>query len=50
MRVLVVTNDYPPRPGGVQQYLGNLVAHSSAEILPQAGIPIMSRSVVFLQA
>ncbi len=33
MRVLVVTNDYPPRPGGIQQYLGNLVAHSSAEIL-----------------
>ncbi len=25
MRLLVVTNDYPPRPGGIQQYLGNLV-------------------------
>ncbi len=26
MRLLVVTNDYPPRPGGIQQYLGSLVA------------------------
>lgn len=26
MRVLLVTNDYPPKPGGIQQYLGNLVA------------------------
>ncbi len=25
MRLLVVTNDYPPKPGGIQQYLGNLV-------------------------
>ncbi len=25
MRVLLVTNDYPPKPGGIQQYLGNLV-------------------------
>jgi phosphatidylinositol alpha-1,6-mannosyltransferase len=25
MRLLLVTNDYPPRPGGIQQYLGNLV-------------------------
>ena len=31
MRVLLVTNDYPPRPGGIQQYLANLVAHSRAE-------------------
>ena len=30
MRVLLVTNDYPPRPGGIQQYLSNLVKHSSA--------------------
>ncbi len=29
MRVLLVTNDYPPDPGGIQQYLSNLVAHSS---------------------
>lgn len=26
MRLAVVTNDYPPKPGGIQQYLGNLVA------------------------
>lgn len=25
MRLLVVTNDYPPKPGGIQQYLGNLL-------------------------
>ncbi len=25
MRLLVVTNDYPPKPGGIQQYLANLV-------------------------
>ena len=25
MRLLVVTNDYPPRPGGIQQYLQGLV-------------------------
>ena len=30
MRVLLITNDYPPRPGGIQQYLSNLVGHSSA--------------------
>ncbi len=24
-RLAVITNDYPPRPGGIQQYLGNLV-------------------------
>ena len=26
MRLLLVTNDYPPKPGGIQQYLGNVVA------------------------
>jgi phosphatidylinositol alpha-1,6-mannosyltransferase len=26
-RVLVVTNDFPPRFGGVQQYVGNPVRH-----------------------
>jgi phosphatidylinositol alpha-1,6-mannosyltransferase len=26
VRVLLITNDYPPKPGGIQQYLGNLVA------------------------
>ena len=25
MRLLVVTNDYPPRPGGIQQYLANVI-------------------------
>jgi len=30
MRVLLITNDYPPRPGGIQQYLSNLVRNSSA--------------------
>lgn len=25
MRLLVVTNDYPPKPGGIQTYLGSLV-------------------------
>jgi phosphatidylinositol alpha-1,6-mannosyltransferase len=32
MRVLVVTNDYPPRPGGIQQWLGNLVDALDAEV------------------
>ena len=32
MRVLLVTNDYPPTAGGIQQYLSNLVAHSSASV------------------
>ena len=30
MRALLVTNDYPPKAGGIQQYLSNLVGHSSA--------------------
>lgn len=29
MRALLVTNDYPPKAGGIQQYLSNLVGHSS---------------------
>lgn len=33
MRLLLVTNDFPPRPGGIQQYLVNLVAHLPAEVL-----------------
>ena len=32
MRVLLVTNDYPPKVGGIQQYLSNLVAHSSVSM------------------
>ena len=25
MRLLLITNDYPPKPGGIQQYLGNII-------------------------
>ena len=32
MRVLLITNDYPPKPGGIQQYLGNLVAAFGGDI------------------
>ena len=32
MRVLLVTNDYPPKPGGIQQFLGNLVAVFPGEV------------------
>lgn len=32
MRVLLVTNDFPPRPGGIQQYLAGLVASLDAEV------------------
>lgn len=32
MRLLLVTNDYPPEPGGIQQYLGNLVASYPGEV------------------
>ncbi len=31
MRVLLVTNDYQPKPGGIQQYLGGLVRALPAE-------------------
>jgi phosphatidyl-myo-inositol dimannoside synthase len=30
-RTLVVTNDFPPRVGGVQQYVGNLARHLPAD-------------------
>jgi len=33
VRLLVVTNDYPPKPGGIQQYLGSLVAAYPDEVL-----------------
>ena len=33
MRLLLVTNDYPPRPGGIQMYLRNLVDAYPDEIL-----------------
>jgi phosphatidylinositol alpha-1,6-mannosyltransferase len=32
VRVLLITNDYPPKPGGIQQYLGNLVAAFGEEV------------------
>lgn len=32
MRLLLITNDYPPRPGGIQQYLGNLVDSLEGEV------------------
>jgi phosphatidylinositol alpha-1,6-mannosyltransferase len=32
MRILLITNDYPPKPGGIQQYLAGLVAALDAEI------------------
>jgi len=32
VRVLLITNDYPPKPGGIQQYLGNLVAAFAGEV------------------
>lgn len=32
MRVLMVTNDYPPDPGGIQQYLANLVQRHEGPI------------------
>jgi len=32
VRVLLITNDYPPKPGGIQQYLGNLVAAFEGEV------------------
>lgn len=42
MRLLIVTNDYPPKPGGIQMYLSNLVdaypdeVHVFAPADPQA--------------
>jgi phosphatidylinositol alpha-1,6-mannosyltransferase len=32
VRILLITNDYPPKPGGIQQYLGNLVASLPGEV------------------
>jgi len=29
-RVLLVTNDFPPRPGGIQSYLEQFVGHLAA--------------------
>lgn len=33
MRLVLITNDYPPKPGGIQQYLANLVGAIDAEVL-----------------
>jgi phosphatidylinositol alpha-1,6-mannosyltransferase len=32
VRLLLVTNDYPPRAGGIQQYLAQLVRHFPGEV------------------
>ncbi|NIA24952.1 MAG: glycosyltransferase [Gammaproteobacteria bacterium] len=32
MRVLVVTNDFPPSPGGIQRYVGDLLRHVPWEV------------------
>lgn len=32
MRLLLITNDYPPKPGGIQQYLAGLVAALDADV------------------
>lgn len=40
MRLLLVTNDYPPRAGGIQQYLANLTDAIDGDVLvlaPSAG-------------
>lgn len=41
MRLLLVTNDYPPRPGGIQRYLADLVRSWPGEmrVLAPAGPP-----------
>jgi phosphatidyl-myo-inositol dimannoside synthase len=33
VRLLLITNDYPPKPGGIQQYLGSLVARFPGDVL-----------------
>jgi phosphatidylinositol alpha-1,6-mannosyltransferase len=40
VRLAVVTNDFPPKPGGIQQYLGNLVdawPHDALVLAPADG-------------
>jgi len=32
MRLLIITNDFPPKPGGIQQYLGNLADALAGEV------------------
>ena len=32
MRMLLVTNDFPPKAGGIQQYLGKFVGHLDATV------------------
>jgi len=36
VRVLLITDDYPPKPGGIQQYLGNLMAAFGGAVLVAA--------------
>lgn len=33
VRLLLITNDYPPKRGGIQQYLGNLIDAFDGEVL-----------------
>jgi len=33
VKILLVTNDYPPKAGGIQQYLGNLIPALDAQVL-----------------
>jgi phosphatidylinositol alpha-1,6-mannosyltransferase len=50
VRILLVTNDYPPKPGGIQQYLGNLAAALPADVRvmapadPQGSTPDVVRN------
>jgi phosphatidylinositol alpha-1,6-mannosyltransferase len=49
LRLAVVTNDYPPQPGGIQQYLANLVAawpHPVRVLAPRAVAPTDGEHIV----
>ena len=46
MRLLIITNDYPPKPGGIQTYLGNLVdayPHDVRVLAPADGPAVGTR-------
>ncbi len=49
MRLLLVTNDFPPKAGGIQQYLGNLVERFEGEVRVLAplheGVPSQPNTV-----
>jgi hypothetical protein len=40
MRLLLITNDYLPKAGGIQQYLGNLVERYEGEVRVLAPISV----------